>query len=318
MKHAPKNLRAFTENSMAIKVARLLTVLGGLVAFLYAAPAHAQASRTWVSGVGDDVNPCSRTAPCKTFAGAISKTAAGGEINCLDPAGYGAVTITKALTVNCDGLVGSVLVSGTNGIVVQAGPSDVVILRHIEFDGIGTGINGIRFLAGKALIVDDCLIYGFTTNGIDVALGASASVTVRGTHIYNVGGAGIRATTTAGTVGLSADHVAVSNVGTNGAEMAAGALGTVSNSMIFGAGNAVAATAAGATLNVDNTELLSSNVGANATVPGATVGLNNDSLYFNNTAIAGAVGAQVLTAANNKLSGNASLGANPSGNMTIK
>src|SRR5690348_14626696 len=107
----------------------LASVVGVALPLLYAAPAQAQASRTWVSGVGDDANPCSRTAPCKTFAGAISKTAAGGEINCLDSAGYGAVTITKAISLVCDGVVGSVLVSGTNGIVVQAGPSDVVMLR---------------------------------------------------------------------------------------------------------------------------------------------------------------------------------------------
>src|ERR1051326_976172 len=95
-----------------------ITVLGTTVMY-------GQASRTWVSGVGDDANPCSRTAPCKTFAGAISKTAAGGEIDCLDSAGYGALTITKGITVNCLGVIGSVLVSGTNGIVVQAGPAAV-------------------------------------------------------------------------------------------------------------------------------------------------------------------------------------------------
>src|SRR6185437_2849563 len=98
--------------------------------------ANAQASRTWVSGVGDDANPCSRTAPCKTFAGAISKTAAGGEIDALDPAGYGAVTITKAITIDgSGGQVASVLVSGTNGIVVQAGAKDVVILRNLRING---------------------------------------------------------------------------------------------------------------------------------------------------------------------------------------
>src|SRR5213592_312031 len=98
-----------------------------------ASAARAQASRTWVSGVGDDANPCSRTAPCKTFAGAISKTAAGGEIDALDPAGYGAVTITKAITIDGGGgQVASVLVSGTNGIVVQANAqTDVVILRNL-------------------------------------------------------------------------------------------------------------------------------------------------------------------------------------------
>src|SRR5713101_4040280 len=94
--------------------------------------ANAQASRTWVSGVGDDVNPCSRTAPCKTFAGAISKTAAGGEIDVLDPGGFGAVTITKSITIRSDHIEAGVLVSGTNGIVVQAGPNDRVQLEGLD------------------------------------------------------------------------------------------------------------------------------------------------------------------------------------------
>jgi hypothetical protein len=125
------------------------TKLSVVVVLLGTTMLYGQASRTWVSGVGDDANPCSRTAPCKTFAGAISKTAAGGEIDAMDPAGYGAVTITKAITIDGGGgQVASVLVSGTNGIVVQAGPSDVVILRNLRINGIGTGINGIRFLSG--------------------------------------------------------------------------------------------------------------------------------------------------------------------------
>src|SRR6201994_2853912 len=106
--------------------------------------ASAQATRTWVSGVGDDANPCSRTAPCKTFAGAISKTAPQGEINCLDPGGFGALTITKAITVSCEIGTAGVLVSGTNGIVVQAGASDNVVLRGLDFVGLGTGIDGIK------------------------------------------------------------------------------------------------------------------------------------------------------------------------------
>src|SRR5947209_15895312 len=131
---------------------------------------QAQASRTWVSGVGDDANPCSRTAPCKTFAGAISKTAAGGEIDALDPAGFGAVTITKAITLDGGGgQVASVLVAGTNGIVVQANAAtDVVILRNLRINGISSGLNGIRFLSGKDLNVENCVIFGFTQNGIDI------------------------------------------------------------------------------------------------------------------------------------------------------
>ena len=96
------------------------------VLLMQAAPAQAQASRTWVSGVGDDANPCSRTAPCKTFAGAISKTALNGEINCLDPGGFGAVTITKSITIDCHEIFASILNAGTNGI-------------NIPFDSFGAG-----------------------------------------------------------------------------------------------------------------------------------------------------------------------------------
>src|ERR1700757_1424415 len=103
----------------------LFTFLMGLSPFLAVAPAHAQATRTWVSGVGDDVNPCSRTAPCKTFAGAISKTATCGEIDALDPAGFGAVTITKSIIIDGGPGVASVLHSGTNGIVVSLSSADV-------------------------------------------------------------------------------------------------------------------------------------------------------------------------------------------------
>src|ERR1700740_3858171 len=128
---------------------------GILAVAINVAPAHAQATRTWVSGVGDDANPCSRTAPCKTFAGAISKTAPGGEIDALDPGGFGIVTITKAITIDGGGgQVASVLASGTNGINVNAGPTDVVTLRNLRINGIvspaGGGGNGVQYTTGGA------------------------------------------------------------------------------------------------------------------------------------------------------------------------
>ncbi len=132
----------------------LIALMTCFVPFLAAAPANAQATRTWVSGVGDDANPCSRTAPCKTFAGAISKTAAGGEINCLDSAGFGALTITKAMTVQCEGVIGGVLASGQNGIIVNAGANDAVMLKGLDFQGINA-LNGIRILAAKSVHVDN-------------------------------------------------------------------------------------------------------------------------------------------------------------------
>src|SRR5882672_7918900 len=124
-----------TENgdtTMTSRTSLPMTFLGLLLGVaLQAVPAHAQ-TRTWVSGVGDDLNPCSRTAPCKTFAGAISKTAAAGEINCLDPGGFGAVTINKSIMIRCNYTEGGVLVAGTNGIIVNTLSTDVVYLEGLD------------------------------------------------------------------------------------------------------------------------------------------------------------------------------------------
>jgi hypothetical protein len=139
-----------------------LSIAGLLLgaAATWSTPAFAQATRTWVSGVGDDVNPCSRTAPCKTFAGAISKTAAGGEINCLDPGGFGAVTITKAMTIDCHYTEGGVLAGG-NGITVNALSTDAVFLRGLDIFGVNPPSNGVRFIAGGELHIEDCVIRRF-------------------------------------------------------------------------------------------------------------------------------------------------------------
>lgn len=175
------------------------------IALTFASLAKAQACRTWVSGVGDDANPCSRTAPCKTFAGAISKTAPGGEIDALDPGGFGAVTITKAMTIDGGGgQVASVLVSGTNGIVVQAGVNDVVTLANLRFQGgcnnTNLGFSAIKFNSGKGLNVINCYIWNFTT-GIDITLGATGSfVFVSNTTVKHSTGDGLGATTSTGTV----------------------------------------------------------------------------------------------------------------------
>ncbi|MEA2350345.1 MAG: hypothetical protein QOG86_1286, partial [Thermoleophilaceae bacterium] len=121
-----------------LRLAKLSPAIA-LVALAIPSSALGQATRTWVSGVGDDANPCSRTAPCKTFAGAISKTAAGGEINCLDPGGFGGLTINKSLTVKCQYTEGGSLVSGTNAIVINAAATDSVTLRGLDINGLGVG-----------------------------------------------------------------------------------------------------------------------------------------------------------------------------------
>jgi len=143
-------------------------VLVAAISFLlFSGPANAQATRTWVSGVGDDANPCSRTAPCKTFAGAISKTAPGGEINVLDPGGFGAVTITKSITISSVGFEAGVLVSGTNGIVVSAATTDRVLLEGLDIEGLGTGLSGVLILNAGQVIIRNSKISHFTTAGVN-------------------------------------------------------------------------------------------------------------------------------------------------------
>jgi len=131
--------------------------------FAFASFAQAQATRTWVSGVGDDANPCSRTAPCKTFPGAISKTATGGEINVLDPGGFGLLTINKSITVDGGGFIAGVLTNtpGASAMIVNAPTDAIVNIRNLDIDGLGAAGNGIRILAARTVNVDNCQIYGF-------------------------------------------------------------------------------------------------------------------------------------------------------------
>lgn len=166
-----------------------------LLFMMSAGSAQAQATRTWVSGVGDDANPCSRTAPCKTFAGAISKTAAAGEINVLDPGGFGAVTITKSITIRSDHIEAGVLVSGTNGIVVAAGPTDRVILEGLDIEGLGTGIHGVSIVSGKEIYIIRCSIRNFTGNGVNMASSTNAGhAFINDSFIlFNAGGVSVQA-----------------------------------------------------------------------------------------------------------------------------
>lgn len=183
MKHVDTKLGRL---SMSKTARAALVMLGATSMIVLSSPAAAQASRTWVSGVGDDANPCSRTAPCKTFAGAVSKTVAGGEINCLDPGGFGSVTITKSMAIVCDGIGGNVLATGTNGIVVNAGDQDKVLVSGLDINGGGTGINGVRVLKAKSVIIRNSVIQAFATpssHGISVE--GPAAVTVTGTAIVH-------------------------------------------------------------------------------------------------------------------------------------
>jgi hypothetical protein len=177
-------------------------ITGALGAVSFVSPASAQATRTWVSGVGDDVNPCSRTAPCKTYAGAISKTATNGEINCLDPGGFGALTITKSISVVCDYTEGGVLAAGVNGFIVNAPAGSIVTLKGQDVECVGTGLNGIEMInVGVTLHVHktqvrNCRASGGASTGILIAPSSgTAKVAIADSYITDNG---TSATTDAG------------------------------------------------------------------------------------------------------------------------
>jgi hypothetical protein len=158
--------------------------------------AHAQATRTWVSGVGDDANPCSRTAPCKTFPGAISKTAAGGEINVLDPGGFGAVTITKSITIRSDSIEAGVLVSAGNAINVNATATDRVVLEGLDIEGLGTSTDGVKVNSAAIVEITRCSIRHFAGNGVNVVSStANTRVVILDSILsFNAGGVNVLGT----------------------------------------------------------------------------------------------------------------------------
>jgi len=278
--------------------------------------AQAQASRTWVSGVGDDANPCSRTAPCKTFAGAISKTATLGEINCLDPGGFGGVTITKSITIDCHEIFASVLNAGTNGVIINfdsfTDARKTVRLRNINFNGFDTGLNGIRILggasgaAGSEVFIEGVLIdgnFGGTARGVSDERTGGGELSISDTTIRDTGATGIAI---AG--GTRIDAV-LDNVNVQNANFGV-AVGSGVRMMIFGSvfsGNIQAGihTDSGGEINVDQSVSSNNGIGVQS---GGTVRLSNTNVAFNATGIAGT---GVLSFGNNRISGNTAAGPVP-------
>lgn len=261
--------------------------------------AHAQgATRTWVSGSGDDASSCTRTAPCRTFAGAIPKTAAGGEISALDPGSFGAVTITKSITLNGDGTLASILAANSNGVIVNAGANDIVTLRNLSIQGAGNGLNGIRYLSGRALIVDRTVVSGFTQNNVDVALSGDGALVM--TEVRMSGGAaGVRVGVSGGRVDGAFSKVSISQavIGIDAQD----GVTTVADSVITqNSGHGVRV--GGGTVTIENSMLTSNGVAVEAQ-PGATVRLSNNGLYDNLIAF-GCGGGTLASARNNRKSGN--------------
>jgi hypothetical protein len=150
------------------KIAFLLTVLvTGLVCGLPVAPAQAQAARTFVSAAGSDSNNCTNVAtPCRHFATAFAATAANGEIYVLDPANYGSLTITHAVSIEGHGWASIAAVSGSPAITINATSGKINIIG-VVLDGTGTtNTVGIQFNSGGILNIRDSVIRNFTGDGI--------------------------------------------------------------------------------------------------------------------------------------------------------
>jgi hypothetical protein len=295
-------------------------LLSFLVLLTLSAAAQAQATRTWVSGVGDDVNPCSRTAPCKTFAGAISKTAAGGEIDALDPGGFGTVTITKSITI--DGTngagFGSILAAGTNGVNVNDGatatPNTIIVsLRNLSINGAGTGFDGIRFTSGKVLNVENCIIANFRGNstnsdGIDVALTTAVAgnqrLLVKNTVIRDNTGTGIRASNTAvgGAVNVTLEGVQTSH-NTKGASASTASRWEVADSS-FNLNTGAGVEQAAGSLGVDLDHCLVHSNANGITLAAGTLTIANVRFTNNGTAAINITGGTIVTYGDNKFAGN--------------
>jgi hypothetical protein len=269
-------------------------------------PAHAQAPRTWVSAVGDDVNPCSRTAPCKTFAGAISKTATNGEINCIDPGGYGAVTITKSITIDCHDIFASVLHTGTNGIIVNfdlfqvADTRKTVRLRNLNINGNNTGLIGIKIVgagasAGSEVHIEDILVDGQFSGGargISDERTGGGEIYITNTTVRNTGATGIAVVPTSGgtTIHAVLENVRVENCNF-GLAFGSGVRAMINRSVF--SGNAQAGVEAegpsGATeVNVTRSVMSSNGIGVQNGGGTVTIRLADNDIAFNTTAVSGA------------------------------
>lgn len=265
----------------------------------FAQTTQAQATRTWVSGVGDDANPCSRTAPCKTFAGAISKTATGGEINAIDPGGYGAVTIAKSITIDGGGTFASILNSGTNGIIINGAATDVVHLRNLSIDGAGgtPGTNGIRVLQAGTVMLENLQIFGMSQNAVDVVATAGAgtlNVSLDNVKIQNMLGAGILVNATNRSVNVTLSGVNIHKSATG----------------ISVLNNTVAGPPTVAMVDVSRSAVSFSTVAAiSASTANTLLRLSDSTITANATGLSAAGGGQIISYNNNRLQGNSTDGA---------
>jgi hypothetical protein len=285
------------------------------VTFCFAAvPAHSQATHTFVSANGNDLDPCSRTAPCATFAGALSKTFINGEINCLDPGGYGAVTITKSISINCKGTYGSILANGVTGITVNIpssanDPHRSVRIRGLSINGTGasgtigtrTGIDGILVLAGTSLFVEDTVIGEFTEQGIQVRTSAAFNLSLDRVMIRNTNVSGITLSTSGGQVVASFNKVRIHGTPT-ALQLAGSVRANIRDVTMAHNTTGVATTGSTNIVNAEKIMVSFATTGLQANLTG-TIRVANSVITQNSTGL-NANGGSMTSMSNNSVTGN--------------
>ena len=158
----------------------------------FAAPAKAQAPRTFVSAAGSDSNPCSFAAPCRHFQTAVNATSAGGEVDALDPAGYGPIIISQAITIEGQGWSYIAPPANDAAITIDA-VSGSVNIRGVSLNGVGIAgtTTGILFRSGASLTIENCVVRKMTSSGIAIAQSVSSKISVSNTLVSDNGGHGI-------------------------------------------------------------------------------------------------------------------------------
>ena len=244
-----------------------------------------QATRTWVSGVGDDVNPCSRTAPCKTFAGAISKTAAKGEINVLDPGGFGAVTITKSIHIRARGNTAGVLTNAANAINISAGASDRVTLSGLDINGLGTATAGVKINSGRVIRIEKSEIFGFTTNGVNFSSStANSKLIIQDTTISDSGtGIGVSPTAAGAAVTVRRSTLDDNINGIAAASGAQAAIANVFHSSISDNTNGIFSTGALADIRIGSNDVNGDGTGLLVSGGGKITSFGNNDVTGNGT-----------------------------------
>jgi len=296
------------------KAALSLAIIALSLPFFAAAPAQAQAARTWVSGTGDDSSPtCSRTAPCRTFDAAISAAAAGGEINCLDAGSFGSaanpqVTITKAITISCEAGTAGVQATSGGGIVifVQAATTDVVTLRGLDIDGQGTGPNGIGIVQAKAVHVEKCTIRNFhafdgSAAGIFTGIPSLTVFLFVTDTVISDNDNGVALESTGGFKVASLKNVTITGSTSDGLRLpSSNVFVNVTKSIISGnGGSAVNLLTSSTTVNIDRSTIANNAVALNAAAGGSTIRISGNNIYNNTTGFVIASGAQIQTDSTN-------------------